>query len=351
MCSHDVLIMAATVELIGKSSAEMIWNKGIAALCDHRFPDEFPDGKNYSHSPTLAGALFSPKLPDDLIADARSFANISDGELVWVRLSWLKSFVKQALPVINAKIVLVTGDSDSCVPSEVGKLAKAIVESPKIIHWYTQNYDGSLAKDRISPLPIGIDFHMLSEKPMWGEQMAQAEEQEQELLSIRQSLPPLAERVPRVYVDFSWQRFHPRHHRLYHPLKGAELREGRWRLGRKMRKNRLAVCQSGPLRRSEMWRQRGQHAFVLSPHGNGLDCHRTWEALALGHIVLVPSSSLDELYADLPVVALKSWDEITLDNLAEWMTYYPHGAGTNERLTSKYWVNQMRLAAKRQFRR
>jgi hypothetical protein len=338
--------MAATVELIGKRSAELIWNKGIAALCDHRLPDEFPDGKNYSHLPTLAGALFSSKLPDDVIPDATSFANIRDGELVWLRLSWLKSFVKQILPLINAKIVLVTGDSDSCVPSEVGKLAKAIVESPKIIHWYTQNYDGSLAKDRISPLPIGIDFHMLSEKPMWGEQMAQSGEQEQELLSIRQSLPPLVERIPRVYVDFSWQRFHPRHHRLYHPLKGTQLREGRWRLGRKMRKNKLAVCQSGPLRRSEMWRQRGRYAFVLSPHGNGLDCHRTWEALALGHTVLVPSSSLDELYVDLPVVPLQSWDEITSENLAKWMTDYPHGADAHERLRSKYWIEKMRSAAK-----
>ncbi len=343
--------MAATIELVGKHSAELIWNKGVAALCDRRIPDEFPDGTNYAHQPTLAGALFSAKLPDDLIANATSFANIRDGELVWVRLSWLKSFVKQVLPLIHAKIVLVTGDSDSCVPSEVGKLAQVIVESPKIIHWYTQNYDGFLARDRISALPIGIDFHMLSEKPMWGEHLAQAGEQEQELLTIRQNLPPLVERIPRVYVDFSWQRFHPRHHRLYHPLKGTELREGRWRLGRKMRKNKLAVCQSGPLRRSEMWRQRGQYAFVLSPHGNGLDCHRTWEALALDHIVLVPSSSLDELYADLPVVALKSWDEITSENLTRWMTYYAHRAGTHERFTherlkSKFWIEQMRLAAK-----
>jgi len=338
--------MPAVIELVGKQSVELIWNKGIAALCDRRIPDEFPGGKNYSHLPSWAGAIFSSKLPDDLISDAGSFANIQDGELIWVRLSWLKSFAKHVLPVINARIVLVTGDSDSCVPSEIGKLARAIVESPKIIHWYTQNYDGSAAKDRMSPLPIGIDFHMLSEKPMWGEEMAQAGDQEHELLSIRQSLPPLAERVPKVYVDFSWQRFHPRHHRLYHPLKGTELREGRWRLGRRMRKNKLAVCQSGPLRRSEMWRRRGQYAFVLSPHGNGLDCHRTWEALALDHIVLVPSSSLDELYEDLPVVPLKSWDEITSENLAKWMTYYPIGAGTHERLTSAYWIEQMRLAAK-----
>src|ERR1700726_2025623 len=32
-------IMAATIELVGKHSSELIWNKGVAALCDRRIPD------------------------------------------------------------------------------------------------------------------------------------------------------------------------------------------------------------------------------------------------------------------------------------------------------------------------
>ena len=35
------------------------------------------------------------------------------------------------------------------------------------------------------------------------------------------------------------------------------------------------------------WRLFAQHAVVASPMGMGLDCHRTWEALALGCIVLL----------------------------------------------------------------
>jgi hypothetical protein len=33
----------------------LVWNKGIAARCDRRIPDEFPDGRTYVHVPTLAG--------------------------------------------------------------------------------------------------------------------------------------------------------------------------------------------------------------------------------------------------------------------------------------------------------
>ena len=70
---------------------ELVWNKGIAQRCDRRFPDEFADGR-YLPVPNFAGALTSSKLPSDLIANAESHRNIRDGELVWVRLSWLKRF-------------------------------------------------------------------------------------------------------------------------------------------------------------------------------------------------------------------------------------------------------------------
>ena len=45
-----------------------------------------------------------------------------------------------------------------------------------------------------------------------------------------------------------------------------------------------------------------KYKFILSPPGAGFDCHRTWEALYLGAIPIVKTSSLDPLYKDLPVV-------------------------------------------------
>ena len=51
--------------------------------------------------------------------------------------------------------------------------------------------------------------------------------------------------------------------------------------------------------------------FVLSPHGTGLDCHRTWEALYLDVFPVVKTSALDVLYEDLPIVIVNSWSEVT----------------------------------------
>ena len=325
------------------SDVRLLWNKGIAALCDRRIPDEFPDGRTYSSVPLLAGALSSPTLPDNLISNPQSYGDIRDHELVWVRISWLKSFIKQVLPLVNSKFVLVTGDSDSCAPSELRAQGRVLLESPKISHWYTQNYDGSIVSQKISPIPIGIDFHMLSEKPIWGESVCSPQQQEQLLQSISAELPPRRDRVLGVYVDFPWkQGFGLRHYRRFHPLVGARSRELRRAVARKLQGNENVFFQNDPLPRTEMWRTRGNYAFVLSPHGMGLDCHRTWEALALSHIVLVPSSSLDSLYAGLPVVTLNDWNEISSSNLKKWLLQFQENSGVHEKLTSSYWIARMR---------
>jgi hypothetical protein len=336
-------------KVLDNFSVELLWNKGIAALCDRRIPDEFPDHRHYSPVPTLAGAMSSSKLPDNLIPDHEAYSDIRDGELIWVRVSWVKSFIKQILPVVQSRFVLITGDSDSCMPAELGSEARVLLGSPKIAHWYTQNYDGSIASKKISPVPIGIDFHMLSERPIWGETICSPEQQEAVLKSVGAELRPREDRIQQVYVDFAWQQgWGLRNYRRYHPLTGSRFHESRRRVAKKLQGREAVFCQNGPLPRTELWRRRGEYAFVLSPHGMGLDCHRTWEALALGHIVLVPTSSLDSLYTGLPVVPLNDWNEITSDNLGKWLLQFQGSRGIHEKLKSSYWVAKMRETAENQ---
>ena len=50
--------------------------------------------------------------------------------------------------------------------------------------------------------------------------------------------------------------------------------------------------------------------FILSPRGNGIDCHRTWEVLYLGAIPIVKSSAMDPMYEGLPVLIIDQWRDI-----------------------------------------
>ena len=52
--------------------------------------------------------------------------------------------------------------------------------------------------------------------------------------------------------------------------------------------------------------------FVVSPRGSKIDCHRHWEALALGAAPIVLDSPLTrELFYGLPALLLESWDALT----------------------------------------
>lgn len=51
--------------------------------------------------------------------------------------------------------------------------------------------------------------------------------------------------------------------------------------------------------------------FVISPRGNGIDCHRTWEAIIMGAIPVVRHSTLDPLFEGLPVLLIDDWNTIT----------------------------------------
>jgi hypothetical protein len=50
--------------------------------------------------------------------------------------------------------------------------------------------------------------------------------------------------------------------------------------------------------------------FVISPPGNGSDCHRTWEALYLGAIPVVLTSALSgSLASELPIWVVDKWSD------------------------------------------
>ena len=59
-----------------------------------------------------------------------------------------------------------------------------------------------------------------------------------------------------------------------------------------------------------------QHKFVLSPYGNGIDCHRTWEALYLGVIPIVNSSIIADVVNEyLPIIIIDDMTTITEEYL------------------------------------
>lgn len=83
--------------------------------------------------------------------------------------------------------------------------------------------------------------------------------------------------------------------------------------------------------------------FVLSPRGKGIDCHRTWEAMLMGAIPIVPSTTINELYEGLPVLIVDDWSIITQEYLEQKWQEFQEQSFNYERLFADYWLNKIRV--------
>ena len=80
------------------------------------------------------------------------------------------------------------------------------------------------------------------------------------------------------------------------------------------------------------------HTFMLSPPGNGIDCHRTWEILYLRRIpVLKKVGRLQELYSELPVVFIDSYDQLNESFLRQELNSLSNKTFNFEKLKFSYW--------------
>lgn len=296
-----------------------LWSRGLALLCDHHGGTRFVKDQ-IGEWPRLR-------------FDPTDFSNVKDGDLVWMRATSLPQFVDEALPLIHARFTLVTGDEDWSIPSDFN-CADELLDDPRLIAWFTQNFDGTRHHPKLHPLPIGLDFHSVANSRIWDEWPASPKTQESDLEKIIRRARPNRERLLRVHADFHFNQ--PAHD---HPW------ERRADIHRKLSGNPNLQFAKKFLRRRKLWREKARHAFVLSPHGNGLDCHRTWESLVLGCIVIVKRSPLDPLYEGLPVVIVEDWDEITTDNLRLWHEQHRDAFDcpeVQEKLTNRYWIERIK---------
>jgi hypothetical protein len=65
------------------------------------------------------------------------------------------------------------------------------------------------------------------------------------------------------------------------------------------------------------------YKFVISPEGNGIDCHRHYEALMAGCIPIIETNSvIEEKYGNVPILYTTDYSEITTDYLEKIYNEY-----------------------------
>jgi hypothetical protein len=98
------------------------------------------------------------------------------------------------------------------------------------------------------------------------------------------------------------------------------------------------------------------YKFVVSPEGNGIDCHRHYEALIAGCIPILERNPLiEEKYRGCPILYTDDYSEITpayLESKYEemkagvydfsrlFLAYYPADVQTEIKRCGNYWMEQ-----------
>jgi hypothetical protein len=345
-----------------ETSCQFVSSRGLLKSCMIRAPvpkSSCPTNLQYiqdfiaSQTTVTAGAILSP---------------IS----IYVCGDAFQTFISEYAPKIHSPFIIVSGDGDKVmfretVPDKQNTFVMFIL-NPLLRGLYCQNMDIEdcriFLKDKITKLwkanarvfktegapttlndviqsvfcklrqiPIGMDYHTISaaRKHIWltkDEHETTPISQELTLSKgIRCNMRPFYSRNLLIYsnVMLCVDRFNDRISAVSSIPK------------------ELLYQQTNFIPRLDTWKNMTQFAFVLSPFGNGLDCHRTWEALLCGCIPIVRTNVFNELFEGLPVLIVEKWEDVTFallkQTVYEFKLKHQHNEFNYKKLTLAYYTN------------
>ena len=300
-----------------------VGSRGLLLSCNRRAPIPVPDFDGFNSG---------------------LYENIhEDNDVLHVCPQALKSFVEKTLPNLKKPFLLLTNNSDWTIPDDVSYEFTRIVNHPLLTHWFAQNC--VVNHPKLTRIPIGLDYHTLAptrkqmftwsqpEKHSWGVKVDPTI-QEETLVQFQNLSKPFWEREVKAYANFQF---------LMTTRYGKVDRVDCWNTVPKD----LVYYEPTKCIRATCWGNMIDYAFVLSPQGNGLDCHRTWEALCLGCIPIVKTSGLDPLFEGLPVWIVSSWSEVTQENMVSKINEFKERTFQTERLTLDFWKRLIRRQSER----
>jgi len=276
----------------------------VASITQAHLPPHIPRLSSY---PYISGDTF--RFHSDIIFEWNNqdidYDAMQSGTIVFVKRDLLDNFFELHHDNIPYPYILLTHNGDEDITQEYD----SYLNDSKIIVWFGQNVN--YAHPKLIPLPLGIAnrYWQHGNTDLIGQ--------------IRQkALRGYYTKRHLIYVNFNIATCPDTRKQVFeHLVKEPYC----YQAHRKPFHNYLEDL--------------AESYFIASPRGNGIDCHRTWEAILMGSIPIIESSHLDFIFKDLPVLIIDDWSCITKEYLEEQYKIIHNTTYNLDKLFVQFWLD------------
>lgn len=298
----------------------------------------YPPYDNFKWAATNPVGLYKNKLN-----------SLKDKTKIYLHLDYLKEFIDIILPEITVQFILITGFSDFIVPylnnSNKNENSNLLLNSEKLLYWFGVNVFDEHPK--IIKIPIGIprniprifivednkDYNYMS----WYREnfnYIEVNNKLNEMMIGKDRMTLLKNKKESndlIYISYSIVTSNDSSIKEHHCFR-IKLNEY-LKNNTNFKINTLVDC-------FQNYELIMKYKYVLCPFGRGPDTYRTWETLILGSVPIVFSSTINELYTDLPVLIIENFEQLNEDYLNEqYNKIISKDTYKFDKLNTEYWKN------------
>ena len=233
------------------------------SIYNRKYLDDFSNIKKY-----VKKVIYVNEKNPDLTKILENEKNI-----FFTKIDWIDYFINSILPLIKKPFILVTHNGDNS-----GGAHTKIINHPQLVKWFGQNMN-TVKNIKTEGIPIGL------ENQMW-------RRTDFNIIKQNKTIP----KTNLLYLNFSLKTNKSRKIIMDYLLKKG-------------------FTQNKSLPWNEYMKELASYKFAISPEGNGIDCHRTWECLYLGIIPIVKLSNPMSYFEELPILFVHDYSCINDDFL------------------------------------
>lgn len=256
--------------------------------------------------------------------EADDYADIKNGDSVFIVTNCIKHFVKEVLPRLkeeSIKIKIVTGASDIGVPNQLDHIDNVnylSIFSDVVIHWFCQNFDNPTDVSEYTCIPLGLDFHSDKE--------TSAKDQETKLIKTWKNSEKFIDRKPKCLSCFQFRLF-------------TDKTQDKWKAMEALNELDFNDVLKERKDRDYLWSLMSKYRFIVCPQSSGIDTHLIYESILLGCVPIIRKNTISHMHIDMPILILDEWNELTHDKWNIFNHFNNFRDFCIDNLKLEYWVD------------